>query len=183
MIITTLQRVLLRPYYALLFVLIAFTSFTFIVWLPNLTLIEQVVLSLQIPLLQKLTLLLSLYSAITTNFNALSLTFAIVLAILFGLNISLFVYYLRRVQSLGTSRFHFHLSSVGGFVSGLLGIGCAACGSIVLTAFLTSVGAGGLLLLLPLHGSEFGILGSGLLLWSSYTLIKKINDPLVCEVN
>ena len=59
-------------------------------------------------------------------------------------------------------------------------MGCAACGSVILTAFLGTIGAGGLLLLLPFHGAEFGIIGLLLLCASIRYLIKKIAEPLVC---
>ena len=72
--------------------------------------------------------------------------------------------------------------SIGGVVSGVLGIGCAACGTFVLTSVLALVGAGGLVTLLPLAGQEFGFLGAGLLLVANYLLLKKLSQPLVCPI-
>jgi hypothetical protein len=41
---------------------------------------------------------------------------------------------------------------------GVLGAGCAACGSAFLAGILTVFGAGAILTLLPLHGLEFALL-------------------------
>ena len=100
-------------------------------------------------------------------------------AVLFGINIALLTYYIRRRQE-KTGNTKASLASLGGIVSAGLGIGCAACGSVVLTSLLGMFGAGSLLLLLPLHGAEFGIVGLILLLVSIRYLIKRIQDPLVC---
>ncbi len=68
-----------------------------------------------------------------------------------------------------------------GIASGVLGVGCAACGSFLLTS-LTLVGAGGVLTFLPLGGSEFGIIGVLLLATSVYMTAKQIKNPLVCRI-
>jgi uncharacterized membrane protein len=67
-------------------------------------------------------------------------------------------------------------------ISAVFGIGCAACGSVILTAILGIAGTGALLTWLPLHGLEFGVVGIILLSFSIYYLAKRINDPLVCKV-
>jgi len=46
----------------------------------------------------------------------------------------------------------------------------------------TTFGGVGILALLPLGGSEFALVGLGLLLFSSYSLIKHVNDPLLCAI-
>jgi len=102
-----------------------------------------------------------------------------VVAILFGINISLLTFYIRKRQVASKNK-KVHLTSLGGFASAVLGIGCAACGSIVLSALLSTFGAGTLIVMLPLHGLEFGLVGIILLLFSNRYLIKRIEDPLIC---
>ena len=68
----------------------------------------------------------------------------------------------------------------GGIASGALGIGCAACGSFILTATLSSVGAASALAILPLRGGEFGILSVILLATSLVVVSNKIAEPLMC---
>jgi len=65
-------------------------------------------------------------------------------------------------------------------VSGIFGVGCAACGSVIVSSLLLLVGAGGVLTILPFHGAEFGVLGIIFLWFSIYQLSKRIDDPLVC---
>ncbi|OGZ61172.1 MAG: hypothetical protein A2919_01050 [Candidatus Spechtbacteria bacterium RIFCSPLOWO2_01_FULL_43_12] len=74
------------------------------------------------------------------------------------------------------------LGMLGGSVLGILGIGCGACGSLILTPLAISIGATGFLAVLPFGGSEFGFLGIALFMFSMYSLSKKINDPLICPV-
>jgi len=54
-------------------------------------------------------------------------------------------------------------------------------GTFVLSSVLALVGAGGILAYLPFNGVEFGFIGMGLLLYSAYAIIRKIQAPLVCE--
>lgn len=51
----------------------------------------------------------------------------------------------------------------GGLASGLLGTGCAACGSLLLNPFLAFIGAGGIVAALPFGGQEFAAAGMALL--------------------
>ena len=64
----------------------------------------------------------------------------------------------------------------------MLGVGCAACGSILLTTVLAWVGAGALIRLLPLQGEEFGIIGVILLAISIFLTAKQIDNPVVCKI-
>lgn len=161
---------------------VAFVVLSAALLLPNTSAIAQVLSSDSVNLYVKLSFIISLYGSLATNFNIISALSLLITAVLFGVNIGLLTYYIRRrqVKSRNTTA---HLASVGGMVSAALGIGCAACGSIVLSAILSMFGAGSLILLLPLHGVEFGLVGIILLCFSIYYLMKRINDPLVCGVN
>ena len=72
---------------------------------------------------------------------------------------------------------------IGGLVSGIFGIGCASCGTFILTSVLALVGAGGIVSFLPLGGEEFGILGVVLIGYATYWTAKKIEEPLVCKTD
>jgi hypothetical protein len=130
----------------------------------------------------KTTFLFSLYGTLFTNFSLFSALNLLLIATLFGINITLLVYYIRR-QQLASRNLTAHATSLGGLVSGLLGIGCAACGSVILTALLGMFGASGFLLLLPLHGAEFGLIGVIFLVISIRYLVRRIDDPLVCRLD
>lgn len=69
-----------------------------------------------------------------------------------------------------------------GILSGILGVGCAACGSFLIVTLITWSGVGALVAALPLKGGEFGVISIILLLISLYQTAKQIEDPLVCKI-
>lgn len=157
--------------------------FTFAVWLPNLELITLVLFDSAGSLMEKVSFVLSLYGSIGTNFTLTSATYTIAIALMFGINVSLLVYYIKRMRGGAGSLGGTSVLGVSGFVSGLLGIGCAACGTFIISTVLVLFGATGILTLLPLGGEEFGLVGVGLLVFSTYLLLKKMKEPLVCSTN
>tara|TARA_B100000508_G_C11462412_1_gene279859 strand:+ start:2732 stop:3283 length:552 start_codon:yes stop_codon:yes gene_type:complete len=176
--------VLRKPRYLLTAIVVAVSVFTLAVWLPNFSLLGQVLHPDSAgSVSEKASFLWSLYGSIGTNFTVVSATYTIIIAVLFGVNISLLAYYISRmrggVRGVGSTS----AAGIGGLVSGIFGIGCAACGTFILTSVLALFGATGFLAILPLGGEEFGLIGVGLLVYSIYLLAKKINDPLVCEIN
>ncbi len=178
MIFSALQKVFLKPAYLLLALAVGATVFAFAVWLPNVSLIVQVMGHPGVPLTQKLGLPVSLLQSITTNFTPLSASYTIAIAVLFGIDLAMIVYFVRRrirdtVQS-GIAAGFF------GIASGVIGMGCAACGSFLLTSAFSLVGASSILAFLPLQGGEFGIFGVILLGASLYVTAKQIQNPAVC---
>ena len=67
-----------------------------------------------------------------------------------------------------------------GLVLALFGVGCAACGTALLSITASALGFSSLLGTLPLHGLEVGYTGIIILLLATYTLGKKVATPLVC---
>ena len=161
---------------------ITFAVLAFAVWLPNWRLLHTVFLtSHDVAFTDATKVAFGLFGSLGTNFTTVSLTYTILIAILFGMNIAMLVFYVRKrkasLQGKGA------VAGVGGLVAGIFGIGCAACGTFLLSAILALVGAGGIVALLPFGGEEFGILGVLLLLYSIYWVAKKIQEPLVCPVD
>lgn len=150
--------------------------FALAVWLPNLELIFQTLADPKITLQSKLNLPIDLLGSIKTNFSVLSASYTIAIAALFGVNLAMIFFYLKRRQEdlkqAGAA------ASFAGFMSGVLGIGCAACGSLILS----SIGATGALALLPLRGSEFGLLSVAFLILSISILSKRITNSLTCKL-
>ncbi len=179
MALQAFQRVLRQPSYTLLAASIALVTFAMAVWMPNLGLIAQIIVDPGATLSQKVSLPLSLVGSIRTNVSVLTALYTIAIPVLFGVNVAMMVYYLKRrvpaAKRMGLS------AGLLGMASGTLGIGCAACGSFILTSALSSFGGAGALFLLPLRGGEFGILGVALLGMSIVALAKRIEDPLICK--
>src|SRR3989338_6876648 len=180
MLFQALQKVFQRPQYALFAFVASMTVFVFAVWLPNMPLIIKVMGHPGIPISQKLDLPISLLGSIITNFTPLSASYTVAIAVLFGINVSMVAYFLRRrvneVKRAGVA------TGLLGITSGVVGMGCAACGSFLLTSMLLIVGVSGVLALLPLGGGEFGILGVILLGISLYMTAKKIQNPAICDI-
>jgi len=172
-------KILKRPAYFFLALTTTFLVFTLAVWLPNIPLISKVLFT-SVPVYEKVALLFSLYGSIQTNFSLLSVLVILAVALLSGLQIALLIFFLRKV-TLNKSTLNLSALGFGGLISGLFGVGCAACGTLILTSGLTFFGATSLLTLLPLGGGEFGLLGVFLLSLSIYFLTKKITEPLVCR--
>jgi len=180
MILDALQKVFRKPVYVVLALLVSASVFVVAVWLPNIRLVAGIVSSPDVPFSSKLELPLSLLGSITTNFTLLSASYTIAIAILFGIYIAMITYFLRRrIKEVGKSGIATGFLGIG---SSVLGVGCAACGSFLLTSILSLVGASGALAFLPLGGSEFGIIGVILLVVSIYIMSKQITNPAVCKI-
>jgi hypothetical protein len=166
--------------YIILSLGISLVVFSIAVLIPNIRLLIQIIPDLSISLSIKLNLIFSLFGAIQTNFTALSASYTIAISILFGVNLVLFFHYIRS-QRTGVSKVN-GAAGIGGLISGIFGIGCAACGTFILTWVLGFVGAAGLVSFLPLGGEEFGILGVILLVLSIRMITKKITGPQTCSI-
>ncbi len=181
MIIQALKKVFSRTGYAILAGSVSIAVFALAVWLPNIRLIAKVIADPDIQFAQKLELPWNILGSIITNFTLLSASYTITIAILFGINIAMLSYYIRRrstdIKQAGMA------TGFLGVTSGALGLGCAACGTFVLTTIFPTFGAGALLSFLPLGGGEFGILGVILLSVSLYLTAKQIQNPAVCKIN
>lgn len=178
MILNVFARVFRQPRYLLLAAGTSIAVFVLATWLPNLALIATVVGSANTSLSEKLGVPISLTGSIATNFTPLAVGYTFAIALLFGIYLALLLYYFQRKRA-GAKRGEVATGFLG-LASGVFGIGCAACGSVILTGTLALFGAAGAIALLPLGGAEFGILGTILLAFSVYLTAKQIADPLVC---
>jgi len=180
MVFQVLHKVFRKPQYTIIAFITSAVVFAFAVWFPNISLIVEIMGHSGIPLSQKFDLPISLLGSIATNFTLLSASYTIAIAVLFGVNLAVTIYFLRRkvseVRESGVA------TGFIGLASGVFGMGCAACGSLLLTSGLSLVGASGILAFLPLAGGEFGILGVILLLISTYLIAKQIQNPAVCKI-
>lgn len=166
--------------YALLAAVVGFGVFSFTAWFPNFRLLWSIWSDSSASLADKVTLPLRLLESISTNFTALSATYTIAIAVLVGINVAFVAYILQRQKQ--------ELSAAGvmvgtlGVLSGATGLGCAACGSLLISSLLATAGGASMLALLPLRGGEFGLLGVFLLGTSTYFLAKHITKPPQCEI-
>ena len=173
-------QVFAYPLYIALAGVLAILAFLLAVWFPNLGLITQVFSDSNVPLAATLGIALSLLGGIGTNFSLLAAGYTVAIAVLFGLTAAMIAYLLkqRRIAAAGQS---IAIGS-GAVASGVLGVGCAACGSLILGVVVPSLGAAGALAALPLNGEEFGILSVALLFVSLSLISKNIAESIACPL-
>ena len=175
-----LGRVFVQPPYIALAAVLGMLAFLLAVWGSNLGLLFEVFSGPDVPLAEKLGIALSLLGGIVTNFNLLSASYTIAIALLFGITTAMTTWILRQKHVAGVGR-SVTIGS-GAMTTGVLGIGCAACGSLILNVVLPSLGAAGVVAALPLEGEEFGILSVALLFVSLLLVSKSIEESVSCRV-
>lgn len=174
----SLQQVLVKPAYIFLALFIAAGVLLFSIWLPNLSLVKNTLFSSYLSAVQKTNLLIATLGGFVTNFTLFSRLLTITVAVLFGINSTMLFYYLRKKvvleKSLG--------AGFGGILTGLIGVGCASCGSVILSSIFGLGATAGFIGVLPLKGQEFGLLSIGILSISIYKLAQKIQQPVLCKL-
>lgn len=161
----TVWLVLTIPAYAALALVVALGTLSVFVVSQNLPL-ASFALTGPLPLDARLTILLELYPFVGTVYGPLTGLALLAVATLTGVNVALVAYHVRE-HGLAVERSG---GSAVGVVLGVLGAGCAACGSAILAGVLSLVGATSLLTLLPLEGLEFSLLAAVVLVLSTYWL-------------
>lgn len=163
-----------KPSYIISSLLVSILIFGVGVWLPIRS-VASFYVAIQdsffplIPLLPKIIIL---------NIPKVTLVLLAITAFLGGVNASLVIYYFRerarkyRESGLG----------VMGVISGVVGVCCASCGSIVLSSLLGISAAGTVLGVLPLKGLEFSMFAVVVLLGSIYHVSRKIVVPATCRI-
>ena len=176
MVLVGLKQVFRYPKYILLALTSGSLMFILATWLPNLGLVGQIVVSKSASIVDKVRVLGSLIGSISTNFTTLSALTTVAIAVLFGVNLAIVVYYYRVRRQLVSGPTG-AVAGIGGVVSAIFGVGCAACGTFVLGPLISFVGATGLVALLPFGGTEFGVLAAGMLSLSLILAARKIGKP------
>jgi hypothetical protein len=179
-----LRSVFGRPLFLLLAVGVAGAVLVLTTWLPNLGLVSQIALSGSASVADKARILFALTGSLATNFTAFSAVATIAVAALFGANVAAIVYLIRQQRRGSAMSGSTHATtSLAGLVSGILGVGCAACGTLVLGPLLSFMGGATLVGLLPFAGEELTVLGIALLAASLLVTAKRIAQPVSCPID
>ncbi|OIP80205.1 MAG: hypothetical protein COT39_02220 [Parcubacteria group bacterium CG08_land_8_20_14_0_20_48_21] len=168
-----------KPMYTVLALSVACAILVLSLWLPNRSVLWYTLTAPIFDIGTKLYLItLTLGTYWSTYLSPILQIMTVLTAILAGINIALVVYYIRVRTRLTRS------ASIGivGVVSGLLGIGCASCGSVLLSSILGLSATVRMLGFLPFNGLEFGVIGPLLLGASIFIVAYRIASPSVCEV-
>lgn len=166
LMLRTVRLVLSIPTYAAFAIVVAWVSLTAFSLTQNLTLVTDLIIGGSLPLSERLILIREQYPFLGTNYSVINGTALVGVVALIGANLALVLYhFLEHDLSASGSG-----GSMVGVALGLVGAGCAACGSALLLGVLSLFGASGLLLVLPLGGLELSLLAVGALLLSTYWL-------------
>lgn len=162
----TARLVLGGPAYAALAIGSGLVALTGFVGSQNLTLVGDLVVGGSLPVENRVSILVGLYPFLGTSYSALSGVLLVGVAALVGVDLGMLAYHVREhgltVEGGGSGSL--------GVVLGMLGAGCAACGSAILAGVLSLVGAAGAATLLPLDGLEFALLALATLVLSIHWL-------------
>ncbi|MDP3995007.1 MAG: hypothetical protein Q8P78_00115 [bacterium] len=161
--------------YAVLAFTVSLALFVFVAWLPNLQLLAFALASDTLSF-WRLVWQTPRFFAVNTTFFTAAVTATVI--VFSGINIAMLAYYLKR--RIKTQR----AAGVGiaGTLVGLLGVGCAACGSVILSSIFGLSAATGFLGFFPFNGVELGVIGAAALALSIRLLAKKIQNPDVCAI-
>ncbi|PJE58539.1 MAG: hypothetical protein COU81_00150 [Candidatus Portnoybacteria bacterium CG10_big_fil_rev_8_21_14_0_10_36_7] len=165
-------------YYVVLAILVSLGFFIFSVWLSSYNLLYHTLTSNLLSFSYKLALTFNFWELIRINLLAPNLFLVSLVAILFGINISALVFYIKKQIAISRSA----KISVWASLISFLGIGCLSCGSVIISSLFGFSATAAFIGFLPFHGYEFGIIGILSLLISIYLLSKKINNNFACEV-
>jgi hypothetical protein len=126
---------------------------------------------------KQLSLFFSTIFDIGNAFTVSTFILAVLGSLLAGINLALaYVYMKTRGEMLIKSG----LYTGTGLLLALFGIGCAACGTALLSLILGFFGFSTMLAILPYQGQEIGYVGLIFLLIATYYLSKKLSAPNVC---
>ncbi len=176
-----LKDILTRLNYFLIFVVVAFVVLVMLVLSSNIQLVASVISHQSADIFTKFRIIVELIGSIQTNFSIFSIFSMASISVLLGANISAMVYLIKEVG--GVLYKKSFVGTGGGVLTAVLGGGCAACGTLVVTPLLSMVGLGGVVSFLPFAGQEFNILAIIVLSVSFWGILKKIKlTKGVCEV-
>lgn len=160
------RLVLSMPQYTMFAVIYGLLGLSVFVFARNVTILQRVIVFGTLPLESRFHVLIQMYPGIGSAYTVTQTVMLVATAALVGINLSMVTYHFREH---GVS-LREGSGGVSGVVLGILGGGCAACGSAVFAGLLSMVGAAGVLTILPLDGLEFALLALAILMLSIYWL-------------
>lgn len=176
--VSAIREVFQKPRYIALALVSAAAIGVGIIWLSGHQLIRFTLTSDIFSWSAKLKILWTSLGLYATNFTLASQIMIVLVALMSGINIAMLIFYFKRRMAVsgaaGASGF--------GLVVGTLGVGCSACGSVILSSLIGITSASALVSALPLGGAEFGIASIALIWLSTHWIAKKIQAPEICAI-
>ena len=149
----------------------------FLLLIPNYSLLAGAFVSPLFTPLEKIAILFGIFGTLSTFFTPLGQTIAVVTALLIGIITNLLVFSMRN----RVLRRRMAGNSAIGIISSMIGIGCASCGSIILSSLIGLSATVGFLSFLPLGGDFFGVIGLLILLFTLSHILLKMSAAATCR--
>jgi hypothetical protein len=127
--------------------------------------------------MKKIELFFSVFFDWKSTFTRGTIILGVLGSLLAGINLSLAYTY---IQMRGKLIVASGLYSGFGLIFAFLGIGCAACGTAMLSVIVSFFGLSSFINVLPYQGEEIGYIGLMLLAGATYTLSQKVMAGAVC---
>ena len=159
-------KILMKPLYFLLAIGVGLIILGVILWSLNLDLLSYVFIESGLPFSEKVSFFISVYKGIFVSSGQLPAVTMILLSILFGINISSMIFVIKNRKHQKKE----YGSTATGLSLAIIGGGCVACGTSVLTPLLLTLGAGGVVSYLSEIGVYINLLACCFLIWSIYKL-------------
>lgn len=126
------------------------------------------------PLIAKVSIFFALLQGAWTGMTRIDFVFLLINSMLVGVNLTLVI---KTVYQLGHQG-KVHLSIGGATLLSIVTTGCASCGLSVLSL----LGLSASLSFLPFRGLELHILATGILLFSSWYMLRQLYNAKYCKI-
>lgn len=160
-----------NAHYAFLAVVTATVVFFSITIFSQVRLLMSIIPDGGIALYEKLAIILAIAYGAITEFTSNSLL-TVIISVLFGISVAGIIYYFRLYKATAVSVVSAY--STGGAISGIIALGCASCGSLIVGFLASFFSASSLLIFIPYQSFVFGALSIAMLGFSLYILNKKL---------
>ncbi len=172
-----LQKVYKKPLYWFITLSVALLYLLVAIWIPQWSLIHYTFTSPYFSVAQKIHIYRESLGWFFSGNTTISQLLTLCTALLVGVNTALLAYYV----SLRIRFQRVHGVGVFALIFGVLGVGCGACGSVILSSIFGLTVATGITGVLPLKGLEFSLLSIVILLGSIVYLARSMQRPLTCN--
>ena len=172
------KKVFRHPSYLLIALAVSCVFILLALWVAGFRLISFVLENGLFPPMLKARVVAEVLWGSFAAFRPIELAIIFMSALLLGINTAMTAFYLRSRVALQRSAG----ASVVASVLGILGVGCASCGSVALSALFGTAAAAGALRALPFGGLEFGLIGLAIMAGAVWVTARKVAHPEVCPV-
>jgi hypothetical protein len=158
--------VMRRPAYLLIAFITSMFSLGILLWSLNIDLLGYILFESPLNIIEKLDFIFDVYGSILTNYESFQAMVMVLFSVLFGINVAVLTYVIRGGQKDAIKS----KSSVGGLSFAVIGGGCIACGTSIITPLLVTLGVGSSIALTNTIGMYLNLIGVVLIIFSLISL-------------